>query len=255
MSKAFNAEVVDNHHLTGEYSLLSVRPLSPFIPPHAGHFFMIESSYSSDPLLKRPFSVLDSRDGCLYFLIALRGKGTSFLRGLKTGRILNMLGPLGRGFPLVEESEPLYIVAGGVGIACVFPLIKKYRNATVFYGSRRSDGLILREWIEEITSELYLSTEDGSEGEKGDVLSLLEKYIADHQEGDGRVKIYCCGPHPMYEKMAEVLSEKKEDIYVSLEERMACGIGACLSCVVMTAHGYLRICREGTVFRLSDIRW
>jgi dihydroorotate dehydrogenase electron transfer subunit len=150
------------------------------------------------------------------------------------------------------------IVAGGMGIAPLFPLITRLATApsslSVLYGARSSEDLVclpgLRNW-EKI--HIKIATEDGSGGgEKGIVTQLLKR---NEDEGEVKTAIYACGPEPMLKVVSEFADERNIPCWISIERWMACGVGACLSCVVNTTDGYKRVCCDGPIFAAKDIIW
>jgi dihydroorotate dehydrogenase electron transfer subunit len=262
LNRLFSAEITRNVPIDDRHFILELTPETITDAALAGQFFMLEPGESIDPLLLRPFSLMDSTapgdthpTGTLIFLIRAAGKGTNILKRLAAGTRLSVLGPLGQGvFPPVADDERLFIVAGGIGIASVFGLVKAYPGVPLFYGVRSKSHLLIPERFEPAAREIHFASDDGSIGRKGSVLELLEKYISQLIKSySGKIKIYACGPNAMYKKMAEMNLDA--DIYVSLETPMACGIGTCLGCAVKTAGGLRMVCKDGPVFNLKDIIW
>ncbi len=252
MSKYFEAKVVANTQVTERHFILELQPLLNNVAPVPGQFYMVGFPSILYPLLKRPFSFLNYEEKSISFLIFVRGKGTEVLCRLNKGEVIDMIGPLGNGFPTLQDNEKLLIVAGGIGIASMLFLLKHYKGSIVFYGVRNRKELLLYDQLRGLSSELHISTDDGSMGEKGNVTSMVQGYILNNT-GKNKFSVYACGPHAMYKTMKDVLWGKDIDVFVSLEERMGCGVGACLSCVVLTNDGYKRICKEGPVFNLREI--
>lgn len=221
----------------------------------AGQFAMLETKAPGASLL-RPFSIFEAEGKTLGFLIQLRGKGTVSLSHLPLGTPLKVIAPLGRGFPLPREGGEAILVAGGVGIASLYPLALSLRKNNVrvklLWGARDARGLApsLLRGLEGAGADLRLATEDGSEGERGMVTDLITPELL-----KGRAPLYACGPKEMLRKVAEIAARYKLPCWVSLEERMACGLGACLGCVVETKRGYQRTCKEGPVFPAEEIVW
>lgn len=215
--------------------------------------FPYHDKVTSDPLLKRPFSYFrKSRDGDLQIFLRIKGKGTSLLADLKKGSVVDLLGPLGSPYPLPEGVIPI-IVAGGIGIASLYSLIAGLRNKPfVFYGTRSSKELFFLDDIKKRAKEVFITTEDGSEGERGLITDRLYSFL---KEMTVPFTVYACGPMAMLQVVSEIVKARNGIAYVSVEERMACGIGACLGCVVKTKEGYQRVCKEGPVFRSDEILW
>lgn len=234
--------------------------------PLPGQFYMAEVNRGFDPLLKRAFSLFRRTSQGIQIMYRIHGKGTSILRNMKERSAISMLGPLGNGYPLPEEGQTPFIIAGGIGIASLFSFIEKFAGrAYVFYGSRTSDELFMLDELKNMSKELFVSTDDGTFGEKGNVTGLLKHLSPIHDSRFLNSLLYACGPKPMLREVSKIASERKIKAYLSLEEHMACGIGACLGCVVETKsqkpefsgqkYKYQRVCKEGPVFDAEDIIW
>lgn len=224
----------------------------------AGQFV---SAYSNDKskLLPRPISLcgIDREKGTLRLVYRVTGQGTGteeFSR-LKEGDIVKLLGPLGNGFT-VESGKKAFLIGGGIGVPPMLQLAKEMRaageNLQVVMGYRNADTFLLDEF--EAVAETFVATEDGSLGTKGNVIDAIknEKLNAD--------VIYACGPTPMLRALKNYAEENNMVCYISMEERMACGIGACLACVCKSrdkdAHSNVnnkRICKEGPVFNAKEV--
>jgi dihydroorotate dehydrogenase electron transfer subunit len=247
---AFRADVVENRPLNENHFVLTFRPQESSPDPEPGQFYMIGTGSTADPLLKRPFCFFDRVNGDIQLLYRVRGRGTELLRDKKSGDLVDVLGPLGNPWPMPPKKEHPLIVAGGVGIASVMPLVTGLtKRATVLYGGRSRDELLMLEELKAVAGELRTSTEDGSHGAKGLVTDLVRGI-----SGENHV-IYACGPEGMLKAIAEMARERGLNGYVSLEEHMACGVGACLGCAVMTKKGYKRVCKEGPVFKMGEVVW
>ena len=223
--------------------------------PVPGQFYMLEVSKGMDPLLKRAFSLFRRTPEGIQILYRIKGKGTSLLRDLKEGTAITLLGPLGNGYPLPSADQSPLVIAGGIGIASVFSLVEKLsKKAFVFYGARIEEELFMSDALEKVYRELVVCTDDGSCGVKGTVVDVVRDFIQRHDDLHLPV-IYACGPNVMLREIARTAAANRIKAYVSLEEHMACGIGACLGCVVKTRSGYKRVCKEGPVFDAKEIVW
>ena len=250
MSRSFQARVVENTALLQDLFLLRMRPLGHVMYPEPGQFYMVEATRSTDPLLKRPLCVFDAENEEICFLMRVRGKGTRILSGTPAGEIVNVVGPLGVPYP-ASEKEPL-IVAGGIGIASLFPLIKRLaKRTTVIYGARSAGELVFREKIGQYARKLFVATDDGSSGFKGTAVDLFGEVARSRSS----VVVYACGPRMMLMEVSAICARSGFECYVSLEENMACGIGSCMGCSVKAKDGYRRVCKKGPVFRAEDIEW
>lgn len=207
-----------------------------------------------DPLLKRPFGYfrMDAAKGELEILYRVRGRVTSLMSALQKGGEVEMLGPLGNPYPELISSKTPLIAAGGVGIASVYPLLERFKGrAHLFYGGKNRDELPLKETIEKkrLARRLVISTEDGSAGLKGTLVEALEVFLKEQKFPAKSFTLFACGP----QGMLKALSRLGLDGYVSVEEKMACGIGVCLGCAVKTKNGYKRACAEGPVFNIKEV--
>ena len=220
-----------------------------------GQFAEIRVDGSPTTFLRRPISInyVDRAKNEVWFLIQLVGDGTRKLGTAQTGDIINVVLPLGNGFTIPQEpSERLLLVGGGVGTAPLLylgeQLAKQGSKPTFLLGARsRNDLLQLEQFA--LYGEVYTTTEDGSMGEKGYVTqhTLLDKANFE--------KIYVCGPKPMMMSVARYAKSREIDCEVSLENTMACGVGACLCCVENTIEGHVCVCKEGPVFNINKLLW
>lgn len=250
MSRYLRAVVTENQSLHPEFNLLTLSPLSPLEEPRPGQFYMV--GLPQDPLLKRPFSHFrKSNNGDIQIFFRIKGKGTSLLGGLREGSTVEILGPFGRPYPM-PSGDINIIVAGGIGIASLYSFIHEIDKPFVFYGARNSKELFFIDDIKERSKEVFITTDDGSAGEKGLITDKLSRFLEIIKKP---FTVYACGPSKMLEKVSEITNARGGVSYISVEERMACGIGACLGCVVKTTTGYQRVCKEGPVFDAREIIW
>lgn len=205
-------------------------------------------------LLPRPISIceIDREDQALRIVYRVVGKGTEELSKMRTGGSLDIVGPLGNGFPLKEKKA--FLIGGGIGIPPMLQLAKELQcEKQLVLGYR--DSLFLQEEFKK-QGKLYVATEDGSYGTEGNVLDAIRENGLDAEI------IYACGPMPMLRAIKAYAQEKNIECWLSLEERMACGIGACLACVCKSrekdSHTNVnnkRICKEGPVFRAEEVEF
>lgn len=230
-----------------------------------GQFFHVRCADSLDPLLRRPLSVClaDRETGRVTFLYRLAGRGTNLLAQKKPGETVSLLGPLGRGFTMPGGEGRPAAVAGGIGIAPLLFLLKEMAgtgiSADVFIGAISSDRLLAVDEITALGHAVELATDDGSVGHHGFVTDLFDKYLK--AKGAPRpVFVYACGPVPMMRQVSEISLRAGVPCEVSLEERMGCGVGACLACACKTkntggAFAYRRVCADGPVFPAEEVVW
>jgi len=253
--------VKENKSVGSVYHRLRIslsQPIGPIIP---GQFAMLSVEGTEDIPLPRPFSIHDfdnDNDASrLDFLFKVVGKGTALLAHLTVGSPIKILAPLGNGFPDAPLGCKTVIVAGGMGIAPLFPLVLKLKTSqssiAVLYGAKSQEDLVCLPELHDMGNiSVKTTTEDGTHGEKGLVTHLLK-----HEENDGQAKriLYACGPEPLLKIVSDFARKQKVPCWVSIERLMACGVGACLSCVVATMNGYKRVCCDGPIFDAKDIVW
>lgn len=232
------------------FLLVLASPELPEIKP--GQFVNIKVENSSSTFLRRPISVYDAdpEKGLLYLLIKIAGAGTAKLAELRKDDKLNIILPLGNSFSLPHSGRCL-LIGGGVGIAPLFHLSKELNKLGIIpdllIGVRSEKNIVLQENFGEF-ARLHYTTEDGSYGEKG--------YPTQHSLLKERFdRIFCCGPDPMMKAVARYAYNNNIDCEVSLENMMACGIGACLCCITDTPEGHKCVCTEGPVFNIKDLKW
>jgi dihydroorotate dehydrogenase electron transfer subunit len=249
--------VIDHTRLAGGFFHLSVAPASPMSGVRPGSFVMIRCADSLDPYLRRPMSVADfAPDGSrLGFLIQNVGKGTTLLEALRPGDSVDIIGPFGRGvFETPPPGTRLWLVAGGTGLAPFLGFVENADltgvEATLFIGARSEESLFFRHRFAAAV-KLVTATEDGSHGYQGFVTRPMEAMA---EEGAPDL-IYTCGPTPMMRAVAGLASGWGCGCRVSLENRMACGFGACLGCVQKAAgkDEYHTVCKRGPVFDSREI--
>ena len=228
------------------------KPLPEMLP---GQFVEIRVDGSPTTFLRRPISInfVDQEQNEFWLLVAAIGDGTRRLAALQPGDTLNCLLPLGHGFTLLaSKDERILLVGGGVGVA---PLLymgavmqKMGCEPTFLLGARTAKDLLMLDMFKRY-GRVCVTTEDGSEGEKGFVTnhSLLQK--------EQFTRIATCGPTPMMKAVARYARQSETDCEVSLENLMACGLGACLCCVEKTTEGNLCVCKEGPVFNIRKLLW
>ncbi|MEW6053608.1 MAG: dihydroorotate dehydrogenase electron transfer subunit [Nitrospirota bacterium] len=256
MNRYFKAKIRENLPLNNSNNLLITEPLDPVTEPKPGQFYMITVGNSYDPLLKRPFSYLRTTPDTIQFLFTVRGRGTALMKALRKGSVVDIIGPLGTGYPLPGTRCTPVVVAGGTGIISLFSLIETLtRRFHVLYGAKNRDDLLLLHELERLGNKLVVCTDDCSFGKEGMVDAVLRELLADHESLSTSCTLYACGPKPMLKAVSGIAAERGLRGYMSLEENMACGFGACLGCAVKTIRGYQRVCREGPVFPIRDIVW
>lgn len=206
--------------------------------------------------LRRPISICDAdpERGTLRLVFQIRGEGTEVLSRFQEGQTLDILAPLGHGFTLGNPSRQAVFVGGGIGVPPLLMAAKPFgKNATVILGFRSRNAVILKEDFEKAGCRVILCTDDGSEGLHGLVTEPLKEVL-----GEKKDTVFACGPTPMLRGVAKEAKSREIPCQLSLEERMGCGVGACLvcACKIKKADGeetYLHVCKDGPVFNAEEV--
>ena len=215
-----------------------------------GQFINVKIPDDSSLILRRPFSIFDVEKDIVSMIYMVVGKGSKALSHLESGREIEILGPLGNGFSPVS-GKTAYIVGGGCGTPPVYFLAKRLRQSgyTVhaFLGFSKKEKVILVDEFKKAAESVHFSTDDGSAGEKGSVINMLEK-----ENPDG--VFYSCGPVPLLSALKTFCHERNLPVQVSVEERMGCGFGVCLGCAIKTPDGSFKyVCKDGPVFNAEEV--
>lgn len=267
----FLSRVISNTEVSPGYFRMRMTAPPPLLSCRPGEFLMLRIADSLDPLLRRPFGIFDvgtfqtpytdcGTQTWLEILYKVVGKGTRKLSLLHGGDTLDILAPLGRGF-MVEEGGELILVGGGIGLAPLHFVARRYadsRKVRLYAGGRTREDILCITEFERLGVETYVATDDGSLGERGFVTEVLSRDLENRGEGG---TIMACGPMPMLAAVSRIAAEQGVPCQVSLEGYMACGVGACLGCVVPGRNhspetpDYRCVCKEGPVFPSTEILW
>lgn len=208
--------------------------------------------------LRRPISIcgIDPVRGTLRIVFEIRGEGTSEIANLNKGDVIDMLAPLGHGFTVNPDFKKVILIGGGIGTPPMLPLAKAYgEKAVAISGFRNASAVILQEDFAAAGAETILCTDDGSAGIHGFVTQPLEELV----RNGGVDAVFACGPTPMLKRITEICKENSVYCEISLEERMACGIGACLGCACKTKRNdeeyFAHVCKDGPVFKAEEVLW
>ena len=208
--------------------------------------------------LRRPISIcgIDPVKGTLRIVFEIRGEGTSEIANLNKGDAIDMLAPLGHGFTVNPDFKKVILIGGGIGTPPMLPLAKAYgEKAVAISGFRNASAVILQEDFAAAGAETILCTDDGSAGIHGFVTQPLEELV----RNGGVDAVFACGPTPMLKRITEICRENSVYCEISLEERMACGIGACLGCACKTKRNdeeyFAHVCKDGPVFKAEEVLW
>lgn len=240
--------------LGANYGLLSLRADGPIPDVIAGQFAQVRIDRSKTTFLRRPISICsaDPQEGMVELLVRRAGAGTDALLASQPGDRINLLLPLGRGFAIPQDKEArLLLVGGGVGVAPMMALGLRLKSLgyqpEFLLGARTGADLLLLDRFKEL-GPVHITTDDGSAGTKGVVTAHQRMHSASDM-------VYCCGPKPMMVAVARAASRMGVPCEVSLENMMACGLGACLCCVEKTVRGNVCVCTEGPVFNINQLSW
>ena len=217
-----------------------------------GQFVMLKCEDGT--FLRRPLSIhrVSTDRTRVAFMFAAVGKGTAWLAAATPRMKVDLLGPLGNHFEIDPDIEAAVVVAGGLGVAPLAFLADELKirgkKISFLYGAATAGQLCPEPFLPEM-NEYILATEDGSRGERGFITACLPRYLS------RPVQLFACGPTPMYRTMAIAGEIKNMPAQVSLEVRMACGLGICYGCTVDTRVGLRQVCKHGPVFELHEVRW
>ncbi|OVE76233.1 hypothetical protein BVX97_02050 [bacterium E08(2017)] len=251
------ATVVSQQPVSGDYNtlIMEVPEVSSIVKP--GQFIHMRVPRLEHLVLRRPFSVFRADDKHLTLLYKRVGKGTESMTLLTTGDEIDLMGPLGNGFPMECDGDPV-LVAGGYGVAPLYLLAERLgRTGDIFIGGRSADDVLCVEDFKKLGWTVHVSTDDGSMGEEGLVTETMGRWLAG--QADEKV-FYACGPDGMLRAVGDIGIGRDNFAWLSLDKHMGCGAGACLACVqrVRDEEGnetWARVCREGPVFDARDIIW
>ena len=254
--------VLEHRIFQGEYRLLrlSAPTIGPLVQP--GQFVHLRVPRLENAVLRRPFSVFKADEEGLSILYATVGMGTEAMQSVKAGEEVCLLGPLGTGFPTLGKNKTPVLVAGGYGNAALYLQAKNLPvKGVAFFGGRRAQDIFCVDEFEALGWDVRVATDDGSLGTKGLVTAALDPWL-EEQEAGGRsqdIEIFACGPNAMLKAVGDRALEKGLTAWLSMDRNMACGVGACLTCVIKrkteTGWEWARCCKDGPVFEASEILW
>lgn len=227
-----------------------------------GQFLMVKPNALGQPFLGRPMGIfdVDAEKGGVTILFEVHGGGTLLLAQVKKGDMLPLLAPLGNGFTLVDNDRRALVIGGGIGVAPLYPLLLELKKRGVYteilLGAQTAERVLALDRLCKLDMAITTFTDDGSMGVQGYPTQGLAELIR-----EARIDIvYCCGPMPLMRGVAEICAAAGVECQVSLEERMGCGFGICVGCVVnhRAADGTIskkRVCYDGPVFEGKEVFW
>ena len=217
------------------------------LPVECGQFAHV---YVPGKTLRRPISVCDASDGVLRLVYQVKGEGTRIMSQMRPGQDVDVLYPLGHGFD-IEKGRRYALIGGGIGVPPMLYTAKKCDAPIAITGFRSKELVILHDDFKSAGAEVMMCTDDGSAGQKGFVTDLLRERIDEVDE------VCACGPMPMLKAVAQVCSDAGKPCQISLEERMGCGVGACLVCAVKVRKNgqeiMQHVCKNGPVFNAEEV--
>lgn len=240
-SKHTKAKILENKEIAQSIFKLKIKGKFEGKP---GQFYMLRS-WNREPLLSRPISIHNIDGNKIEFLYEIRGKGTEIFSNLEKDDNIELLGPLGNGFDIDNIKGRVAIVTGGIGIAPMYYVAKSLNGCVIdFYAGFRDIAYLIDD-INKIANKIYISTDTGSYGYKGFITEIFDSINYDI--------ILCCGPNIMMNKVVKTCLDNNKKIYISKENYMACGIGACLGCTCSTSNGMKTVCKDGPVFSGEEV--
>lgn len=252
-----DVRIISNEKVAEEIYEMKMESIKISQKVNAGQFIHILCGGDQGALLRRPFSLsrIDRDKGEISILYRVQGKGTKNLLKMLRGQRVNALGPLGQGFSLDSSYNKIAVVGGGIGMAPLMEIIKYYGKASTVYLGFQKEPIMLHE-IGKYTNEMTIVTEKGKAKKKG----LITEGLKEDLRKKAPQIVYTCGPKKMMEKVFEICEELNIPCQVSMEEKMGCGIGACLVCSCKTKKKeqkniYSKVCKDGPVYWGEEVLW
>lgn len=247
----FEVDIISNENICdGTYKMVMSAPSEFLREFRPGQFIHMKVPGRNELMLRRPISVHAVSDATVTVIYKVLGKGTEHLSRLKLHDVINILGPVGRGFPMKREYRSIALVGGGLGCAPLMsvPAVDKAREYHAFLGFGSANMMYMTSDMEAACDTCSVSTDDGSYGFKGNSVEMLEEFLKTNKAD----AIFACGPVPMMKGLKNLNTDIP--VFLSLEERMGCGYGACLTCVCKTkSNGHERVCVDGPVFPAEEV--
>lgn len=258
--------IIKNSHVNKSLYIMEIQ--APVIAKNCfpGQFITIDCN----KFLRRPFSISDAYKNKLEILYKVIGEGTQFLATKKTGDIIDVFGPLGKPYKILDKNTKKFFIfiAGGTGIASLLFLVKKISNTKpntllmkhslkqglFFYGAKTKHEILNISDIRKYGYQIHICTEDSLLGTEGNVVELfIKKCNRYFQKESNSFHIYSAGPVSMLKKIVEICKKYRLKAQLSFEQTIACGVGSCRGCVIETANGYKAVCKDGPVFSIDEL--
>ncbi|MBN2162637.1 MAG: dihydroorotate dehydrogenase electron transfer subunit [Pontiellaceae bacterium] len=256
--KQETATVLEHDNFQGDYRILRLAAptVGPLVVP--GQFLHLQIPQLGDRILRRPFSIYKAGAEGVSILYKPVGRGTEAMKPLKAGDSVDIIGPLGNGYPQMTEGKIPVLVAGGYGNAALYLKARDLPiKGVAFFGGRTAQDILCIEEFKALGWDVRPTTNDGSLGVEGLVIDAFDPWMKDQNARD--LELFVCGPNPMLKAMGDRAIEHDFTAWLSLDKNMACGVGACLTCVIKrkTADGWewARCCKDGPIFESREIIW
>lgn len=251
MKKTYNCKLIKKTEIANGIFDFVIESEEIAQETQCGQFLHINCGEST--FLRRPISICDAQNGEVRFIFEVKGEGTSALSKKEVGDTIDVMGPLGHGFEIKDSVKNPVIIGGGIGVFPLYKLAKELKNANVFLGFRSKDRVVMEKEFEDVSAMTIVGTDDGSYGFEGYIALAMEQFLG-FNECD---MIYACGPAPMLKAVKKIAESRGIPCQISLEQRMGCGIGACLVCACETKNEgtdrYKKVCQNGPVFYSEEV--
>jgi dihydroorotate dehydrogenase electron transfer subunit len=256
--KQEKATVLEHDNFQGEYRILrlSAPVVGPLVEP--GQFLELQVPRLGERILRRPFSIYQADESSVAVLYKAVGRGTEAMANIQVGDEVNIIGSLGNGYPEPDPNKTPVLVAGGYGNAALYILAQRMeKKGIAFFGGRSAIDILLVKEFEALGWDVRPTTDDGSLGTQGLVTAAFDPWAA--EQDFQSLELFVCGPNPMLKAMGDRAMENNFTAWLSLDKNMACGVGACLTCVIKrkTEDGWewARCCKDGPIFESREILW
>lgn len=239
--------ILDLQYLTQDVVSITMEAGELARTAKAGQFVNIKCGEGL--LLRRPISICDVEESALTVVFQIKGEGTHWLSQCQVGETLDVLGPLGHGYDIPQGR--VLVVGGGIGVPPMLYAAKCCQGADACVGFRSQENAILLEELKEVCGKVLVTSDDGTIGAHGFVDALVRKALAEERYA----AVFACGPKPMLKSVYRAAQEGNTPCFVSMEERMGCGIGACLVCACSVGGHHKHVCKDGPVFPAQEVDW
>lgn len=247
MKQAYLCEIVQNTCIAPDIYDMRFVCAEMAKAAQPGQFVHIKCGDNINTLLRRPISICDVQEDTMRVLYQVKGEGTKLLAQKKAGDQLDVMGPLGRGFQMDPANQKCAVIGGGIGTFPLLLLSKQLDKPDIYLGFRTKELVSLEAEFAACAGHLTIATDDGSYGYNGFAIDALKANL------DGVDMIYACGPTPMLKAVQALSAESGIAAQLSLEQRMGCGIGACLTCACNVRGHYAHVCKAGPVFKANEV--